>query len=347
MLSPPVAGQFPSELDRSLAQVVRLPVAAGGPPGRYLQIARELPKIEREASPDVVFTVFGPSKWRPRAVQLVGFAIPQFLYPKIRTARVPLSAASIINRIQIKWAKRAAMRADYLVVETETLRRRLHEIAGYPAQRIFVVRNTYSDLFAESLASDPPAVETSGKFLILVPSAYYPHKNLEIVPDVARALRALTSRDFEIVLTLPAGGPAWGAIARHAAELGVADYVRTAGTIPLRELGSWYRRAGAVFLPTLLETSTAVYPESFSAGAPLVTSDLDFARELCDDAALFVDPQSPEACARALADLIADPRRREGLVRRGRETLVQNYPSPASKWEAQLACLKSAFALGR
>ncbi len=67
-----------------------------------------------------------------------------------------------------------------------------------------------------------------------------------------------------------------------AARLGVRDSVRTLGTVPHADIARLYTLSDAVFLPTWLECSTATYPRR-SPQECLITSDLDFARELCSD----------------------------------------------------------------
>ena len=51
-----------------------------------------------------------------------------------------------------------------------------------------------------------------------------------------------------------------------------------------------YNQADAMFLPTLLETFSASYPEAMKMERPILTSDLDFAKDICGDAALYFNP---------------------------------------------------------
>src|SRR5262249_21933237 len=150
-------------------------------------------------------------------------------------------------------------------------------------------------------AHQPTPLPTAQPPRILVPAAYYLHKNLEIVPAVAAALKRM-GRDAIFQLTLPEQSGEWAAIARQATELGVADRVVTLGSLPLAALAEAYRSTRAVYLPTLREVSTAVYPEAFHFRRPIVTSDLDFARELCGQAALFIPPLDPERTAKGLVE---------------------------------------------
>jgi glycosyltransferase involved in cell wall biosynthesis len=300
-------------------------------------IHRTLPGLERDLRPDVVFTAFGPPFWRGRAPHLVGFALPAPLYPE--------SLAWRRLGVMKRWCRRLTYavrcsglrRAGHLVVETDTVRRRLQDVLGFPASRVFVVRNSYSPVFREAVGRD--AGRPADRARIFVPSSYYPHKNLEVIPETARELRRLLKEPFEFLLTVPADGPPWRRIRARAEALGVGDAVRTAGPVHHGAIAGHYRSASAVFLPTLLECSTAVYPESFMAGVPLCTSDLDFARELCADGALYFDPCDPAAAARALHRALTDDALGADLIARGRRVLERNYPTPEGKWREQLDCL--------
>jgi glycosyltransferase involved in cell wall biosynthesis len=211
---------------------------------------------------------------------------------------------------------------------------------GYDPARVFVVRNTYSPAFAHALASSTKA-PPEDVLRVAVPSAYYIHKNLEFVPEVAAALKDRGLENVRFALTLPEQDQPWQRIRARAEQLQVANMVKTEGRVPHGQIADLYRSAHAVFLPTLLECSTATYPEAFAAGAPLVTSDRDFARELCGDGALFVDPFNAEQAAEALARALTDQDVREELVSHGRAALEENYISPEEKWRQQLLCMET------
>lgn len=168
-----------------------------------------------------------------------------------------------------------------------------------------------------------------------MPSAYYVHKNLEMVPAVAAEIgRLRPSLSFEFALTLDSASSKWAKIHYLAKQLGVAHRISTLGVVPLAKLAQAYREASAVFLPTLREISTAVYPESFFFRRPLVTSDMDFARELCGQAAIFVPALDPQRSALRLVELAEFPRMRSQLVAEGSRQLA-TYPSARQKYDLQ------------
>jgi glycosyltransferase involved in cell wall biosynthesis len=310
-----------------------------------MRLFLRMPKIVRLQKPDVVFTIFGPSYWGCSAPHLQGFAHPQMIYPtqdsRRRQRYLPFS-----DRMISPFKASVFRRSDYLVVETETVRERLSRYLGFPKERVFVVRNSYSPLFEKSI-SQTPRKSTENIFSFLIPSSFYLHKNLDSLPDAANELRRITGQPFEFVFTISEVEKGWLGIKRRAAKLGVANLFRTAGNVPHESIASLYRGANAVVLPTLLECSTAVYPESFMSGIPLATSDLDFAHELCGDGALYFDPYSPPDIAGALFRLMSDGVLREALVAKGKMVLNEKYPSPEMKWQDQLACLETVARLGK
>lgn len=308
-------------------------------------VAMRLRRLERSFEPDVVFTVFGPAYFKARAPHVVGFALPNLIYHRnatLRRAAGPLAPLTdLIKRVLVR-------RADHHVVETEVVRDRLSASLGIEAQHISVIGNSVNPLLAECPPRPPQDCPT---FSILVPAAYYPHKNLEILPSVAAALSELQPGvAFEFLLTIDPLARHWTAISDAARAMGVGDRIRTLGSLSLPMLAEAYQRASAVLLPTIREASTAVYPESFHFERPLVTSDLDFAHALCGDAALYCDPRDASSFARALALLIEDygtGEVRGTLVENGRRRLATIYPSAEEKFAQQLALLQQVARKGR
>jgi glycosyltransferase involved in cell wall biosynthesis len=294
-----------------------------------LRAGARLRRIEQEFRPDVTFTVFGPAYFRASSPHLVGFALPNLIYP--REGNFDGWRTKIADALR----RRLFKRADHLVVETESAKRRLAELLGLSPDRISVVGNSVNPV----LHDFTPTPISHDANAVLVPSTYYPHKNLEIVPRVAQALKALGGPCITFQLTLAPESAEWRAIAGQSESLGIGEMVTTLGVLRLDALAAAYRRARLVFLPTLREVSTAVYPEAFHFRRPLVTSDLDFARELCGDAAEFVPSREAQATAEILRSLLGDQRRTEALIEAGDRQLVTGYPTPEQKFASQMALL--------
>ena len=299
-----------------------------------------LRRIEQDAAPDVMFTVFGPPLLKARSPHVVGFALPHLIYE--RDAEMP--KLSLINRAADVVRRHSFRSADHLVVETATARERVARRIGIDIARVSVISNSCNPLLQRL---PDPEDKTRRIFSILIPSAYYWHKNLELVPKVAAALRQLQpSLDFVFRFTLSEASREWQAILADAARLGVSDRLVTLGVIRISDLAAAYRDASVVYLPTLREISSAVYPESFFFRRPLVTTDMDFARELCADAALLVEPRNPVAAASALLSLAQSSELARSLVAAGEKRLLAAYPTPGEKFEMQIDLLARIAATG-
>lgn len=321
-------------LPANAAADTRVQYARKNSPYDLLLASRRLRTLERSFDADVVFTVFGPAYFKARAPHVVGFALPNLIYRRDEAASPLISLKDSLKRALVR-------RADHHVVETELVRDRLSRCLGIDLQRISVIANSINPLLGEYAPVPPPI---AGKFSILVPAAYYRHKNLEILPSVAAALGALQPHAaFEFLVTLDRSSREWEAISHTARQMAVGDRIRTLGPLPLAMLAAAYQKASVVLLPTLREASTAVYPESFHFERPLITSDLDFARSLCGEAALYCDPIDASSFARALALLIDDRATgavRRALVENGRRRLATAYPSAEEKFVQQTALLQ-------
>jgi glycosyltransferase involved in cell wall biosynthesis len=66
-------------------------------------------------------------------------------------------------------------------------------------------------------------------------------------------------------------------------------------------------------LPSLAESFSATCVEAMHFGVPLVTSDRDWAREACGDAAVYAEPTDPESLADALYRVLEDAELRRNL----------------------------------
>jgi len=285
---------------------------------------RLLLELEGRFRPDVVFSVFGPTYHAFRSPHVMGFAVPWVTHPNPyawRTLRNPISRAK-----HWAWCQRVThwtRLADQWVLETRVAADGLSKVLGADPARFHVVPNTCAEQYYRARETGvPPDArmrrESGSDFLLLVFSAWYPHKNLEIVPHVAAALRSRDpKRNYRFFLTFDRTSGPWRAIEAGARRLGVERNVVNLGPVPVGDGPGLYSSSDALFLPTLLESFTATYPEAMCSRRPIVTSDLPFARDICRDAALYVPPNDAGAAANRLAELAGDGAMSAALVARG------------------------------
>jgi len=295
---------------------------------------RALHGLEEQVRPDVVFSIFGPTYTRFRSPHLMGFAVPWVTHPNPhawRSLRSPLTRAWY--RAWILRAVHSTRRADRWVLETAVAADGLARALGVDRDHCHVVPNVCGEHYFRA-ARD--GVEADGRlakarasdFDLLVFSAWYPHKRLELVPRVAAELRRRDpSRRYRFFLTIDAASAPWARIRREARARGVAAEVVNLGPIPVADGPGLYQAADALFLPTVLESFTASYLEAMCMKRPIVTTDLPFAREVCGDAALCFPPDDVAAAAAAITHLASEERLAQELVRKGSRRL-EDFPGP-------------------
>jgi glycosyltransferase involved in cell wall biosynthesis len=303
-----------------------------------------LRQLVQDIEPNAVFSLFGPAYVDFSHPHLMGFANAWVTHPTALAYAVLPPVRRIKARLgrayRISWAKRA----DAWVTESEYARSQIATCFGVEQSRISVVKNSCSDHFhrhRRRVVAPPPAPLP---LRILVLSAYYPHKNLEIIPRVARELESqLHGRPFEFVLTIATDSAHYQALKQEAGRLGVTDRLTSVGPVSVEAAPALYEHCHMTFMPTLLETSSAVFPESMAMGLPIVTTDLPFNRDACRDAAAYFDAMDPKAAAGAILHLLEDRMEWSGLVRSGK-VILETLPTQRQRYEGYKTAMQQLVA---
>ena len=162
---------------------------------------------------------------------------------------------------------------------------------------------------------------------MLTVTASYPHKNLSISIEIAQMLRKRYP-DFRFRFVFTIDESQFPVMLEE-----LREHFVFIGRVDISECPSLYRQADVMFQPTLLECFTATYPEAMKMSVPIVTVDMEFARGLCGDAALFYSPLSAEAAADAIYKVVMDEALRQNLLAAGKKQLenYDTYKERASK----------------
>ena len=289
-----------------------------------------LQQVESNFNPDVVFTVFGPAYVKFESIHCCGFASPWVTHP----STIALNKLPLLQRqkkiLESRYKLLRLSRKDHYWVEAGVAQRGLSRLLDIPRERIPVIPNTYSSGFVGA-QTEKSGNQDDSDIRVLCLAHPYPHKNLDIVPKVAYELRNSPKR-FVFLMTLPEEFPQSQKIIQEFTRLGISHMVNNLGKVPLKDVPGRYQQADIVYLPTLLETYSATYPEAMVMRRPIVTSDLDFAHDICGRAALYTDHLSPQDAAKKIEAVVSDPDLESELVEQGLE-MVSKLPGPDRKYE--------------
>ena len=281
-----------------------------------------LPVLLGEFRPDWVWPLGNVPLRRPGCRQALLVMDPHLFYPR-RHYALETTRNRATKQLLRHHVSRALRDVDVVFCQTEAARRR------FAASFAFGGRTALCPAAVSRFATVPDAVvvpeplrgrERELKALIL--TRYYAHKNLErVVEAFDRHRDAL--RDVTCVLTIaPDQHPRAAELLRPIRDRGLEDRFVNLGPLAQEQLAAAYLSCDVLLHPTLLESFSSAYLEAMPFGRPILTSDLDFAHEVCGDAAHYFDPWRAGAIKDALLAVRDDPARREELVARGRERLV-------------------------
>lgn len=114
---------------------------------------------------------------------------------------------------------------------------------------------------------------------------------------------------------------------RQAADAGLTNVIRFAGLIPPSEVADYIGAMDVVVHASLREGLARVLPQGLIAGKPVVSYDVDGAREVVKsgETGFLISPRDAAALADAIGRLIADPALRASLGAEGRRRCAEQF----------------------
>jgi len=182
----------------------------------------------------------------------------------------------------------------------------------------------------------------TGEYLFY-PAQFWPHKNHILLVLMLKRLQRMHGLDLKLVLTgSDRGNQPY--IREKAASLGLEKKVVFAGYVSQLDLITLYRKAVALVFPSLFGPENFPPLEAFALGCPVIAADVAGAREQLGEAAILLDPTSPEDWSQAVVRLRQDADLRQSLIAKGRKRAQRNSPQDFTR---ELLALFDEFALYR
>lgn len=291
-------------------------------PARDKSARKKLLELVKKLSPELIFTMAGPAYVKFPVLHVQGLSNPYvthadwdgFMLRGSLSKALQFAAQTAVQLWCSTWA-------DYFVFQTEEARNKYRGRTFISKDRTKVISNAYD----ASMQFESDSVETKNddKIKIICPAPSHSHKALQFIPAIARELKKLLDRPFEFILTIEKDAM-WNNIYNDSVKYGVTENVITRGSYNYSEVAEIYKGTQLVFVPSLVETFSATYLEAMAVKKPLIAADKGFARSICGDAAVYVNPKDASASAKKIFEVLNDANLKNNLIENGTATL-QKY----------------------
>lgn len=198
-----------------------------------------------------------------------------------------------------------ARRAPLVISTSEYCRRTIYRHYGVPVSRVRLVPEgidlqRWQQGFNRTDSNRDP-------FTVLCVARQYPRKR---VADLLHAFVQVHNRIPRARLVVIGDGPEHGNLRALAHSLGLDGVARLLGGLPDDEaVRAWYRRSAIFCLPSIQEGFGIAFLEAMASGLPVVSTSAAAIPEVVPQrrAGILVPPNSPNAIAAALIELLEQP----------------------------------------
>jgi glycosyltransferase involved in cell wall biosynthesis len=230
---------------------------------------------------------------------------------------------SLKRRVKLLMMKKTFRFADVTVAQTKTMAIRLQKLYGL--RNVRIVPSPVTLRSPDSSSAAHPLLAGNRNYLLCL-SNYAPHKNIEILLEVAKILRFEKS-DFTIVTTLSvSGNSAVEAFLAAIEKEGLSEYLLNIGFVPAKSIHAVFKSCSSLLFPTLLESYGLPFVEAMAVGKTIITSDFDFTRDVCGEVAFYFDPLDAKSIHRAIHSAFATDSKRQAKIQAGLR-VVESLPT--------------------
>lgn len=283
-----------------------------------------LPKLVKLFNPNLCICLGNIALKRIAAPQILLLHNPYYVYPIrkfLKFFSMKLLLTVVLQRFIFYTDLR---RIELLFCQTNSMMVRVKKMYSYTGDIMLLPNALSNDLKSYQVQNRPfcypgSLINYKNKKILFCLTAYYPHKNIESAIDLfLRHKHPL--EDYVLVITLdPTSDTNALRLLNRIKDQNLDNKIINIGPVSQNDLNIYYHYSYALFLPTLLESFSGTYLEAMKYEVPIITSDMDFSREICGDAACYFDPFDVDSMLHAIQYL---DKSREKLIINGRKKLA-------------------------
>ncbi|WP_173495830.1 MULTISPECIES: glycosyltransferase [unclassified Aliiroseovarius] len=275
--------------------------------------------VARRNRASIVFTLFGNAPLvSPGLYRISGFALSNILTPEVDFWQDFPPVRRTLKKLKDGFRLWLAQRSHEIIVETDFLAERARN-GPFRDRIVHVVKMEPSAAVLEALA-DRPQRGRASEMRLLALAGPHPNKRLAAMAPIMARLKALRSQQGkappELLISIDGAHPQAKAISA-AFEAAAAPPPRFIGNVPPTDVGALLQKVDGIINIARLESFSNNWVEAWAAGIPLISTDADWARASCGQAAIYVDPNQPEQAAERIDKAYSSPETLRALALAG------------------------------
>jgi glycosyltransferase involved in cell wall biosynthesis len=294
----------------------------------------ELPKVVKSYNPDVVFGLGNTGLTNPGLPQALFIQQPYLLYDRRHYPHIPLKAWLRIEALKSQ-IKKSLPATGTIFCQTPVVKQRFGERFCYPPDKIRIISFPPPEEISLKSDLEKPAVfkGSADNFYVLILTRYLTHRNPSVLIPICRRYDSqIKGGQIKFITTVePTDHPRAKTFLKEVSRYNLENIIINVGRLSRQDVSRYLSHSQVLWLPTLLETLGLPYLEAMKCRTAIIAPDIDFARYVCGDAAIFYDPWNIESIFNTLLLMRNDVSLRQKLIERG-EAELNNREKFVGSW---------------
>jgi hypothetical protein len=269
--------------------------------GSHSPLARQwferitLPKVIDAYNPDVILGLANIGLTKPKVPQALFIRMPYLFYEREKyypdlTFRERIRFAALKDQVRTSLSNGTGL----VFVQTPVVQERFSKEFNYPEEQIKVFRLTApSDIQISTDNVMPPVFNQTGNhFHVLIMTRYLTHRNPDILISLCKRYGDdIRKNGIKFITTItPGEHPFASRFLQNISKNKFEDIIVNVGNLSRFEVAPYLANSQLLWLPTMMETLGFSFLEAMKMDTAIMAPDLDFARYVCGDAAIYYDP---------------------------------------------------------
>lgn len=286
---------------------------------------------------ELIYSYFGYGLYPKHVPQVVGSAVSNIYFPEINFWKDYSGFAWIKRKISDYYRLWYTRRSDAIIFENKAMEKRAKDM--FPDKSITLILPSINTEFAYKSIKLPDSLSNVPKGLLLC--GWQKNKNYHIIPQVASKLKERSINYHFIITADEDNSLEHREFVASLREYGVENMVSIIGRVEKESLKDLYKKIDVVILLSLLESFSNNIIEAWTFQRPLLISNEEWSKGICNNAAYYCNRDSSEEISIALT-MLTQGEVREELIKEGNKEL-ESYPTIRERTKQELKFLKRIY----